>query len=210
MASTTPVDQLLAFNVSRESLAKLETYVELLLQWQRHINLVGPSTTETIWNRHVLDAVQLLPLLASRKAERIADLGSGAGVPGLVLSLAGSLDAHLYESKGKKVAFLRETIRQTSAKAQVHQLRLESLAKITDLPNVDAVVARALAPLSQLLDYAAPFLEMGAIAYFHKGQDVDAELTAATKCWRIKFARHPSHTDSRAAILEVMEAVRVR
>ena len=209
MPADIPVDQLAAFNVSRESLEKLRVYVSLLLQWQRRINLIGPSTTETIWNRHILDAVQLLPLLSGR-VRSIADLGSGAGIPGLVLSLAGNLEAHLFESNGKKAAFLREAIRQTGAEAHVHQVRLESLLKATGVPHVDAVLARALAPLTQSLEYAQPFISKGARAYFHKGQDIEAELTEATKYWRLSYTRHPSHTDSRGVILEVLEAVRVR
>ena len=208
MTADIPVDRLLALNVSRESLEKLDLYVSLLLQWQKHINLVGPSTTKTIWNRHILDAVQILPLFSSN-ARRIADLGSGAGIPGLVLSLAGNLEAHLYESNGKKCAFLREAIRRTGARAYVHQVRLESLPSASDIPGVDAVVARALAPLGLLLDYALPFINAGARAYLHKGQDVEAELTEAAKCWKTTFVRHPSQTDSRGVIIEVVEAARV-
>lgn len=209
MPADVPVDRLRAYNVSRESLAKLEAYVSLLLQWQRRFNLIGPSTTETIWDRHILDALQLLPLFAGG-VRSVADLGSGAGIPGLVLSLAGNLEAHLYESNGKKTAFLREAIRQTGAKAHVHQVRLEDLPKVTGVPDVDAVLARALAPLRQLLDYAQPFIANGTRAFFHKGQDFEAELTEANKYWRLNFTRHPSQTDSRGIILEVLEAVRVR
>lgn len=209
MPANVPVDRLVAYNVSRESLAKLEAYVSLLLQWQRRFNLIGPSTTETIWNRHILDAVQVLPLF-SKGVRSIADLGSGAGIPGLALSMAGNLDAHLYESNGKKAAFLREAIRQTGAKAHVHQVRLENLPIATDIPKVDVVLARALAPLTQLLGLAQPFIASGARAFFHKGQDIEAELTEASKYWRLSFTKHSSHTDSRGVIFEVLEAVRVR
>jgi 16S rRNA (guanine527-N7)-methyltransferase len=206
--SENPGGILRAYNVSRESLERLEEYVELLLSWQRSFNLIGNSTASTIWTRHILDAVQLLPLLPPRTTA-IADLGSGAGIPGLVLAIAGELEAHLYESTGKKAAFLREAIRKTSTKAQVHNVRLETLRGRTDLPMVQCVVARALAPLPLLLDYAEPFLKQGAIGLFHKGQDVDLELTDATKCWKLNFEKHQSACDPRGVVLEVKEAIRV-
>lgn len=196
-------------NVSRESLAGLETYVATLEFWQRRINLIGPSTVGNIWLRHVLDGVQLLRHLP-QKPVRLADLGSGAGIPGLVLSLAAGHFADLYESNRKKAAFLDEVIRKTGCPVRTLNIRIETLANIPMSQPVDWVVSRALAPLPLLLEYTAPFLAQGAKALFHKGQDVDAELTEATKCWKITSHKHPSLTDSKAVILEIEEAVRVR
>jgi 16S rRNA (guanine527-N7)-methyltransferase len=195
-------------NVSRESRQKIELYVDLLLSWQKSINLIGPATAATVWERHILDSLQLLPLLPEG-TKVIAELGSGAGIPGLVVAIAADLEVHLYESNGKKAAFLREAARKTGARAHVHMVRLESLKTDQNLPRVDCVVARALAPLPLLLDYAEPFLSTGAIGLFHKGQDVDAELTEATKCWKIEFVKHASQRDSRGVILEIHEATRV-
>jgi 16S rRNA (guanine527-N7)-methyltransferase len=195
-------------NVSRESRERLEAYVELLLSWQKRINLIGPATAATVWERHILDSLQLLPLLPP-DTRIIAELGSGAGLPGMVIAIAAGLEAHLYESNGKKAAFLREAARQTATKVHVHAVRLETLKDNPHLPRVDCVVARALAPLPLLLDYAEPFLSRGAIGLFHKGQDVDAELTEATKCWRMKSVKHASQCDSRGVILEIHEATRV-
>jgi 16S rRNA (guanine527-N7)-methyltransferase len=196
-------------NVSRESLGLLETYVATLELWQKRINLIGPSTVENIWFRHVLDGAQLLALLPATPV-RIADLGSGAGIPGLILALAGRHHADLYESNGKKVAFLDEIIRRTRCQARTIHTRIESLAREPLESPVDWVVSRALAPLNLLLDYASPFMAAGARALVHKGQDVDAELTEATKYWKIKSRKHPSLTDSKSVILEIEEAVRVR
>lgn len=195
-------------SVSRESRHKLETYVDLLLTWQRKINLIGPATAPIVWERHILDALQLLPLLP-QGTRTIAELGSGAGLPGLVLAMTADLEAHLYESNGKKTAFLREAARQTGTRAHIHMVRLETLKGDPNLPRVDCVVARALAPLALLLDYAEPFLSRGAIGLFHKGQDVDAELTEATKYWKMKISKHASQYDSRGVILEIHEATRV-
>ena len=196
------------YNVSRESQQGLQLYVEILEHWQKSINLVGPSTLNTIWTRHIVDCLQLLPLIG-RGPQRIADLGAGAGLPGIVLAIAGGHTVHLYESNGKKAAFLREAVRKTSCPAVVHQTRIEELASAPDVPAVDFVVSRAFAPLPRLLDYARPFLEQGARALFHKGQDVDVELTEATKYWKMNYNRHPSVTESGAVILEILEARRV-
>jgi 16S rRNA (guanine527-N7)-methyltransferase len=208
VATYLPEDVLQRLNVSRESLVKLETYVQLLLTWQAKINLIGPSTIEGVWKRHVLDGLQLLPLMAP-KTEVIADLGSGAGIPGLILALGGNLKVHLYESNGKKVAFQREVIRQTRANAEVHQIRLETLESHLPTKLPQYVTARALAPLDRLLGWSSPFLTRGAIGLFHKGQDVDSELLEATKSWKIGALKHPSITDSMGCILEVKDIARV-
>lgn len=196
------------FDVSRESAMRLETYASLLVSWQARINLIGPSTLDDIWTRHIADALQLLPLLP-QGTKVLVDLGSGAGIPGLILAIARPLKAHLFESNLKKGAFLREAARQTGARAKVHSLRIEAAGPLAAQLKAQAVTARALAPLPKLLDYASPFLENGAIGYFHKGQDVDAELTDATKSWKMQVEKHPSMTDSRGVILVVKEAHRV-
>lgn len=194
-------------NVSRESWARIEVFTELLLHWQQRINLISPASIPDIWARHIIDSVQILPRLpAGIKA--FADLGSGSGCPGVPLAIASGAHVHLYESNGKKAAFLREALRHCQQLGTVHHMRLEDVAKQA-LPPVQAVTARALAPLDVLLDWAEPFLATGACGYFNKGQDVDAELTQASKCWRIQFRKHQSLTDSRAVILEVEEVARV-
>lgn len=208
METASGLNALQNYNVSRESLERLEIYVDTLLSWQRRINLIGPSTVDTVWSRHVLDAIQLLPLLPAG-TNRIAELGSGAGIPGLVICIAGGLEGHLYESNAKKAAFLREAIRKTGTKATIHNVRLETLKASPDFPEVQCVVARALAPLPLLLDYAEPFLARGATGLFHKGQDVELELTEATKYWKVNVLKHQSACDSRGVILEVKEAKRV-
>lgn len=194
-------------NVSRESWARIELFAELLLHWQQRINLISGASVPEIWARHIIDSLQILPLLPLG-TQAFADLGSGSGCPGLPLAIASGAHVHLYESNGKKAAFLREALRHCQQPGTVHQMRLEEVAK-TPLPGVQAVTARALAPMEVLLGWAEPFLAQGARGVFHKGQDVDAELTQATKCWRIQFRKHQSLTDSRAVILEVEEVARV-
>jgi 16S rRNA (guanine527-N7)-methyltransferase len=208
MVDWTPDEAGARFDVSRESLDRLTEFVALLLRWQARINLIGPSTVGQVWHRHIADSLQLLPLLP-RSAPAILDLGSGAGFPGLPLALVKGFEAHLVESSGKKSAFLREAIRHTGASAIVHQRRIETVNHAMVPDRIAAVTARALAPIPQLLDYAEPWLAAGVPGYFHKGQHVDAELTEATKSWKLTYVKHPSLTDPKAVILEIREAIRV-
>ena len=197
------------FNVSRESLDRLIKYGQLLASWQERINLVGRSTASDIWQRHITDALQLI-LLFEKPLPRIADLGSGAGIPGLILAIARPLEAHLFESNLKKAAFLREAVRLTGAAAHIHTVRIEDADTLAPAIKADIVTARALAPLPKLLAYAQPFFAQGAAGLFHKGQDVDAELSETAKSWSLNVVKHPSMTDSRGCILEVKEAHRVK
>ncbi len=196
-----------SLNVSRESWSKITACVDLTLQWQQRINLISPATIPDIWQRHVIDSLQVLPHVPPA-TQAFADLGSGSGYPALPVAAATGLTVHLYESNGKKAAFLREAARHCGVSAVVHVMRLEDVPN-HPLPSVQLVTARALAPLDILLGWAEPFLRGGARGLFHKGQDVGAELTQASKSWRIQFRKHQSLTDSRAVILEVEEAARV-
>lgn len=202
-----PADLASRFDVSRESWERLDIYVATLCEWQANFNLIAPSTLPDIWERHIADSLQLLSLLPAQ-GRVVADLGTGAGLPGLVLAAARPITVHLYESNGKKVAFLREAIRKIKVDARVHQVRLETLVTAPDLPKVDMVIARALAPLSQLLDLSFPFLRQGASGVFMKGKDVENELTEAAKTWNFVYTRHASATDSQSAILEMKEVHR--
>jgi 16S rRNA (guanine527-N7)-methyltransferase len=190
--------------VSRETAERLDRFVDLLLNWQRRINLIAPSTEPTIWTRHIADSLQLLNL--APQARVWADLGSGAGFPGMPIAccLFGVEGAavHLVESNAKKAAFLREAVRVTGAGAIVHAVRIENFTKSRP-PRVDVVTARALAPLAELLAYAYPLLKSGALGLFPKGQDVGAELTDASKYWNIQTSLAVSVTDPVARIVIV-------
>lgn len=193
--------------VSRESWARVEQFVELLLTWQQRINLISPASIPHIWQRHVMDSLQVLPLIPTT-VEIAADLGSGSGFPALPLAIVTGLEFHLYESNNKKAAFLREAMRVTGCKGKVHPERLEGNFPAIGYPDVQLVTARALASLTELLTLAEPFMKNGAQALFHKGQDVEQELTQAEKYWRIQYNKHPSLTDSQGIILAVQEASR--
>ena len=181
--------------VSRETESRLDRYLDLLGQWQTKTNLVAPSTLPHLWTRHIADSLQLIDLAPS--AKRWADLGSGGGFPGVVLAcaMAGTADAsvHLVERIAKKAAFLREAIRITASPGVVHLAEIgDNVDRITG--PVDCVTARALAPLHQLIGFAEPLMRKGAKALFLKGQDVEDELTEATKYWNIQPQLHQSRT----------------
>jgi len=190
--------------VSRETEKRLDRFVEALLLWQRTTNLVASSTLPRLWTRHIADSLQLLAL--APQARVWVDLGSGGGFPGMPVAcaLAGQPSAmiHLVESNGKKAAFLREAVRVTGAPAAVHQMRAEdygdSCAEV-----VHAVTARALSPLKILCDLAFPLIAKGAVGLFLKGQDVDAELTEATKYWNIQANKVASVTNPGSFIVVV-------
>src|SRR6187200_2737090 len=202
-----PADKAAALSltpVSRETEARLDRYVALLLEWQIKTNLVAPSTLPNLWTRHISDSLQLLSLAPSAKTW--VDLGSGGGFPGVVLACAlaetPGANVHLVERNAKKAAFLREAVRITSAAATVH---LAGIGDIVDRigGRVDCVTARALAPLHQLVGYAEPFVRDGAKALFLKGQDVEAELTEATKYWNIEPRLYSSRTGGHGWIVEL-------
>jgi 16S rRNA (guanine527-N7)-methyltransferase len=190
--------------VSRETAARLDQFVDLLLGWQRRMNLVAPSTLRVLWTRHIADSLQLIAL--APKARIWADLGSGAGFPGLVVAcaLAGTSGARVYlvESNGKKAAFLREAARVIGAPAVINAQRFAAFVKESPA-HIDVVTARAVAPLADLLAAAYPLLTKGAIGLFPKGQGVDVELTEAAKCWKIQVSLAVSRTDPKARIVVV-------
>jgi 16S rRNA (guanine527-N7)-methyltransferase len=190
--------------VSRETEARLDRYVELLLEWQAKTNLVAPSTLPTLWTRHISDSLQLLTLAPA--AVRWVDFGSGGGFPGVVLACAlaetPGVTVHLIERNAKKAAFLREALRLTNSPGIVHLADIgDSVDRIAGA--VDCVTARAVAPLHKLIGFAEPFVTRGAKALFLKGQDVESELTESTKYWNITPRLHSSRTGGQGWIVEL-------
>jgi len=197
-----------ATGVSRETLERLERYADLLIRWTKAVNLVSRDSLHDLWRRHMFDSAQLLPLLPQVAEERrrvILDLGSGAGFPGMVLSVLGAGDVHLVESDQRKVLFLREVAREVGSDAHIHGVRVDQLPRF----SVDAVTARAFAPLNKLLDEASAFLDPAeatnghapARGLFLKGKRVDEELTAALKAWQMEVKKFPSRSDPSGTIL---------
>ena len=195
------------YPVSRETEERLQSYVDLLRKWQAAKNLVGPSTLDTVWTRHIADSAQLFDLALN--AKRWVDIGSGAGFPGLVIAILGrdipGFHVDLVESNGRKCAFLREVARQLELPVTVHAARVEDVLDRLD-PRPDVLTARALAPLSQLLGMGGKLLTTGTLGLFPKGQDLEDELTEAAKYWMMQTSTVSSKTDARGRILVVKRA----
>ncbi len=197
------------FGVSRETLERLTVYVELLTRWTRKINLVAPSTLSEIWSRHIADSAQVWSL-RPENARSWIDLGSGGGLPGLVIGAmaaeaAPDMDLTLIESDQRKAVFLRTAAREMGLEMRVIAARIETLSG-----EYDVISARALAPLTKLLSYAAPLAHPGTICLFHKGASAESELTEARRDWHIEARRTPSRVDPRSQIIEIQEFSRVR
>ena len=195
--------------VSRETWGRLESFVQLVIERQKTLNLVAPSTIPQIWTRHVADSLQLLSL--APEARTWIDLGAGAGFPGLVIACAlvevPGASVELVESIQKKAKFLADVVDALSLPAIVHARRIEDVTA-GNATRFDVVTARALAPLDKLLGYANPLLKRGALGLFPKGQDVAAELTQASKSWKLDAELIPSKTDPRGRIVVVRQAAK--
>ena len=188
--------------VSHETLARLKAYVGLLEDWNSRHNLVSAKSLDDVWRRHVWDSAQLLKYMPAY-TKTVADLGSGAGFPGLVLAelLRGRAEVVLYEATRKKADFLQAVAERLGLNVGIRNVRIEAGRH----SPVDVVTARALAPLDKLLGYAQQMAAKHTVCLFLKGQNVGSELTQSRKSWRMKALQHPSETDPSGVILEVRE-----
>ncbi len=191
-------------DVSRETLERLEAYIALLAKWQKAINLIGSQTLKDVWHRHVLDSAQLRNL-APPASKNWIDLGSGAGFPGMVLSILGVGDVFLLEKDARKCVFLREANRITGSGARIIEGQVEEIVSLDPesrpFPAPQVITARAVAPLDRLLTMARPLCIPDTVCLFPKGQDVERELTVVTKYPNIQVDKLPSCTDPCAVIL---------
>jgi 16S rRNA (guanine527-N7)-methyltransferase len=196
-----PEQFLVKTRVSRETLARLKSYADVLADWNSRHNLVARSTLPDMWNRHFLDSAQLVPLIPAT-TRNLADLGSGAGFPGLVIAaMRPDLAVTLFEATTKKCQFLATAAKRMGLAVTIENERIEEIK-----PRVfDALTARALAPLPKLLEYAHRFLGPNGVCLFLKGQNVGLELTEAHKYWNMETSQVTSQTDPSAAIVLVRE-----
>jgi 16S rRNA (guanine527-N7)-methyltransferase len=203
----TPGEFQAATGCSDAELADVQAYLALLTEWNGKMNLVGPSALAEFWPRHAFDSAQLLRL--APEARTWADLGVGAGFPGLVLAILlkdkPGAKIHLVESMAKRCRFLGEVAAQLALPVEIHNARAEELGI-----RVDIVTARACAPLPRLLGYAEPYLRKGATGLFLKGQDVVSELTEAAKYWKFEAELSASSSSPDGRILQVKGLSRVR
>ncbi|GLK52872.1 MAG: 16S rRNA (guanine(527)-N(7))-methyltransferase RsmG [Oceanicaulis sp.] len=196
--------------VSRETLDGFDRWRQILVETSAHTNLVARSSLDHFWERHALDSFQLMPLV-SRETRLVADLGAGAGFPGIALALGfrdrgQAARVVMVDSVGKKVAFLHKVIEELGLDAEARPVRVEML---DPSEGFDLVTARAFAPLNKLLGYAEPLLKNGAEGLFFKGRQYRDELTEARKSWTVDPEVIPSQT-SDGVILRIKEVERVR
>ena len=192
--------------VSRETEDRLAAFVDLLDRWRKTTNLVADSTFPSVWTRHIADSAQLIGL--APEAKRWVDMGSGAGFPGLVIAIQladvpGAV-VHCIESDQRKCAFLREAARATGAAARIHPKRVEAIEPLS-LGAVDAVTARAFAPLPLTLKLARPWLERGATAVFPRGESARDQLAALPEATAYAIEALPSVVNPKAAILRIRQ-----
>lgn len=200
-----PSDAQEALNVSRETLEKLKAYVDLLVKWQAKINLVSKHSLSDVWRRHILDSIQLMTLVPD-ETRTIADIGAGAGLPGIPLSLAlggkgRNSHVHLIESDTRKCAFMREAIRVTGTNATVHNLRVEDYRG----PKAEVITARALAPLDVLLTLAKPIAAPKSVCLFLKGKSANDELISARESWHMNVNQTTSLSEPDGKVLIINE-----
>lgn len=193
--------------VSRETIQRLDIYEALLRKWNRSINLVSRATLADGWSRHFMDSAQLL--LQRPSGEKWVDIGSGAGFPGLVCAILAAevmpeCSFTLLESDQRKCEFLRMVSRETSVPVKVIPQRIE----IADPQNADVVSARALAPLSALLNYVERHGADGSVALLLKGKSYQIEIDEALDQWSFRSQVRPSVTNSEAVVLEISEVER--
>lgn len=194
-------------NVSRETLERLEIYVALLTKWNRKINLVSPATINDVWSRHIQDSAQLAEYFTD-DVRKVYDLGSGAGFPGAVLAIlmhGAGLEFVLVESDQRKSAFLRTISRDTGVNFSVVTARIEELKPDT----ADLITARALAPLSKLLEYSRHLCGPDGRCLFLKGASAEEEIQDALETWTFDCKRYQSKTDKKAVVLNIGDIERV-
>ncbi|MEJ2755303.1 MAG: 16S rRNA (guanine(527)-N(7))-methyltransferase RsmG [Gammaproteobacteria bacterium] len=198
-------------SVSRETAERLEHFTALFQKWARTINLVAPSTLGDMWNRHIRDSVQIYTL--SPGPLKWVDLGSGGGFPGVVTAIllneAGGGHVEHVESNHKKAAFLRTALMETGGLGTVHACRIEQASR--KIGNVDAISARALAELSKLLEFVAPWMDENpkARAFFHKGRDYVLEIEKARSEWAFDLITHKSVVEENSYVLEISNLVKL-
>jgi 16S rRNA (guanine527-N7)-methyltransferase len=189
---------------------RLTLYQDLLLRWRGMLNLVSQATLAHLWTRHIADSAQLRNLAPG--ALRWADLGSGGGFPGLVIAIllaeTAGAQVHLIERDKRKAAFLQTVSRETGAAAIVHAAGIEAV--VPGLQQIEIVTSRALAPLTQLIDWSMPLFQRGATGLFLKGRTVREEIATASDP-KLNLSTLPSRTDSSGRIVSVRyrgEAIR--
>lgn len=196
-------DVLAKYNVSRETMDDLKLFQNMVLEWNKKFNLISKSSEKDIWNRHILDSLQLC-LFINKKDKILYDFGSGAGFPGIVIAIIGKrnfpdLKITLVESIGKKVLFLKEVDKVLDLNLNIINDRVENLK----LPKADIISSRAMASLEKLLEYAKPFCSEKTTLIFPKGEKWQEEISKAEEKWVFNYKNIQSVTNDKGCILSI-------
>jgi 16S rRNA (guanine527-N7)-methyltransferase len=195
------------FNATPAQMGDLQRFIDRLTEANAVMNLIGPDTLPDVWSRHIRDSAQLIDM--APEAKSWADLGAGAGFPGVVLAILLKTDpkSHVWliDSLGKRCRFLQEVVDALSLRATVINGRAED-----NVVTVHVVTARAVAPMEKLLGYAQPYLQRGALGLFLKGEKAEVEVAEARKVWQFKSDLSVSRSDPRGRIVSVRGISRVK
>tara|TARA_Y100000590_G_scaffold452259_1_gene595030 strand:- start:16460 stop:17089 length:630 start_codon:yes stop_codon:yes gene_type:complete len=192
------------FSVSRETMRKLEVYVMELVKWQSKTNLIGNSTLDKIWERHIVDSLQLIKYFPSN-FKSLIDFGTGAGLPGFVLAIyfeQKSKDIYLIDSNQKKCAFLNAVAAKCDVKANIVSQRIEDINP-GELPSIDIVTARAFSSVSTILKLAQPLVAKGSKFFIHKGNNIKSEFDEFPISSHLNMVYHKSILDEKSVILDI-------
>lgn len=186
------------FVLNKIQVDKIDFYLSSIIKHNKHTNLVGKSTIENIWDRHVLDCLQLTKHITNKKL-KILDLGTGAGLPGVLLSIVGYQRVLMIDSVKKKTDFVRQIIKELSLGAKIQNKRIEK----PPTSQHDIVVSRALAPLVKLLTYARMYSNKNTTLFFLKGRNVISEIDIATKVYFFEFEKIKSLSSDEGCVLKI-------
>ena len=186
------------FVLNKTQVDKIDYYLSSIIEHNKHTNLVGKSTIENIWDRHVLDCLQLTKYIINKKL-KILDLGTGAGLPGVLFSIVGFQKVLMVDSVKKKTDFVRKIIKELSLTAKIQNKRIER----PPTSQHDIIVSRALAPLVKLLTYARMYSNKNTTSLFLKGRNANSEIDIASKVYFFEFEKIKSLSSDDGCVLKI-------
>jgi len=186
------------FNLKKTQVEKIDFFINSIINYNKHTNLIGKSTLENIWDRHILDCLQLTKRIKNKKL-KIVDLGTGAGLPGVLLSILDYQKILMIDSVKKKTDFVQKIIKELSLSAKIQNKRIEK----APISQHDIVISRALAPLIKLLTYARMYSNKNTTSLFLKGRNVNNEINLAMKEFFFEFEKIESLSTGDGCILQI-------
>ncbi len=188
------------FNLNKIQIEKIDFFIDSVVSYNKHTNLIGKSTVENFWNRHVLDCLQVTKYINNKKL-KILDIGTGAGLPGLLLSVVGYQKVLMIDSVKKKTDFVKTIIKELSLSAKTLNKRIEK----PPITQHDVIVSRAVAPLVRLLTYARMYSNKNTTSLFLKGRSVNNEIDIAMKKYSFSFTKFESLSSSDGCVLQIQK-----